>query len=197
MKLLAGLGNPGKRYASSRHNIGFLVIDQLARDHSIAVNLKNFDCLYGKGKVAGVPALLAKPQTYMNLSGTSIARLFDYYKLGNLADVIVIHDDLDLPYATLRLKADGGHGGHKGVLSTMEHLGGTDFIRVRLGIGKPAGKMMTEDYVLGRFSGDEIMDLPYFIDTASRAVADILSGGIDAAMNKYNGKTINYLSKEV
>lgn len=197
MKLIIGLGNPGEQYLLTRHNIGFLVVDRLAEDHAIGITLKGFDAVYGRGKVGNIPVLLAKPQTFMNRSGFAVARLFEYFKITDYTDVIVVHDDLDLPFGTLRLKADGGHGGHKGLLSAIEHLGRPEFFRVRMGIGRPTGRMSAEDYVLNRFSAEEMRHLPKVVSAAVAALADILSVGMQAAMNRHNVKAINYFDEEV
>ena len=197
MKLIVGLGNPGKQYTFTRHNIGFCVLDRLAADHSISLTSTGFDAIYGRGKIENIPVLLAKPQTFMNRSGFSVSRLFDYFKIESYSDVIVVHDDLDLPFATVRLKVGGGHGGHKGLLSTIEHLGGSDFLRVRMGIGRPAAKTSTENYVLGRFSGEETKRLPDVLSTAAEAVGSILSSGIQMTMNRYNVRSINNFLEEV
>ncbi len=196
VNLLVGLGNPGIRYQLSRHNAGFLVLDQLALQYDISFSQTLFDAHIGKGKIAGSPVLLAKPQTYMNLSGVAVRRLADYFRI-DLGALIVIHDDLDLPFQTIRLKAGGGNGGHKGLISLTDHLGGTDFIRVRFGIGKPERKSMVEGYVLSPFSDEEMACLPQLVRTAGETVADILSSGIQAAMEKHHRKDVTDLIKEV
>lgn len=185
MKLIAGLGNPGIRYRMSRHNAGFLILDQLALQQNISIDQTLFDAHFGKGKISGIPVLLVQPQTFMNLSGSSIRKLADYYRI-DLEGLIVIHDDLDLPFKTIRLKSGGGHGGHKGLISIIDHFGGGDFLRVRLGIGRPARKSMVEGYVLEPFSKEEMDDLPQLITKASESVTDILTSGIQAAMEKYH-----------
>jgi peptidyl-tRNA hydrolase, PTH1 family len=187
VKLVIGLGNPGIRYAFSRHNAGFLVVDQLALQHHISISQTMFDAHTGKGRIGDSAVLLAKPQTFMNLSGSAVGRLTDYYRI-ELEDLIVVHDDLDLPLATIRLKAGGGHGGHKGLISIIDHLGAADFRRVRLGIGRPERKSMVEDYVLSPFSEEETTCLPRLLHSASEAVADIISSGIQAAMERHHGK---------
>jgi peptidyl-tRNA hydrolase, PTH1 family len=175
------------RYRLNRHNAGFLVVDQLALQHHISISQTLFDAQIGKGKIAGSAVLLAQPQTFMNLSGIAIRKLADYYRI-DLEDVIVIHDDLDLPFLTIRLKAGGGHGGHKGLISIIDHLGGTDFLRVRLGIGRPDRKSMVEGYVLSPFSDEEMTCLPRLLQIAAEAAADIVSSGIQAAMERHHGK---------
>lgn len=195
MKLVVGLGNPGQRYRLSRHNAGFLVLDHLAQQHSISISQNLFDARVGKGKIDGTVAILAQPQTFMNLSGTAVRRLTDYFKI-DIGDMIVVHDDLDLPFQTIRLKAGGGHGGHKGLISVIDHLGGPDFIRVRFGIGRPAHKTMVEEYVLQPFSEPEMEALPGLIRRASEAVTDIIATGVQAAMEKHHGKNKTNLSEE-
>jgi peptidyl-tRNA hydrolase, PTH1 family len=196
VKLIAGLGNPGIRYRMSRHNAGSLVLDQLALQQNISIDQNLFDAHIGKGKIAGSPVLLVQPQTFMNLSGIAIRKLADYFRI-DLEDLIVVHDDLDLPFQTIRLKAGGGHGGHKGLISIMDHLGGQDFIRVRFGIGRPARKTMVEGYVLEPFSKEEMGCLPQLTTKAAEAVTDILTSGIQAAMEKHHGEEKTNLIKEV
>ncbi len=183
------------RYRLNRHNAGFLVVDQLALEHHISISQTIFDSLIGKGKIAGSAVLLAQPQTFMNLSGSAVRRLADYYRI-DLQDLIVVHDDLDLPFLTIRLKAGGGHGGHKGLISIIDHLGGTDFIRVRLGIGRPERKSMVEGYVLSPFSEEEMTCLPRLLHIAGDEVVDTISLGIRAAMERHHGKEYSTLTKE-
>ena len=193
MKLIIGLGNPGVKYQFSRHNMGFLVIDELASNHHISMNQKGFDAFFGKGRINDTPVFLAKPQTYMNLSGVAVRKLIDYFK-ADPQEMIVLHDDLDLPFPSIRIKAGGGHAGHKGLISIIHHLGDSEFIRVRLGIGKPLMKSMTEDYVLKPFAEHELEQLSHTIIAASDAVAEIITSGIQTAMNHYNerNKQIHY-----
>ena len=196
MKLIAGLGNPGVQYQFSRHNVGFLVLDHLAAINKISISQKRFEASFGRGIVADHPALLIKPQTYMNLSGVSVRKFFDYFKI-DIEDVIVIHDDLDLPFGAIRVKAGGGPGGHKGLISIIDHLGVSDFNRVRLGIGKPDRKEMVESYVLSAFFPDEISQLPPVIAKAAEVLTEMFSSGIQSTMCKYHGKTINTFNEEV
>jgi len=197
MVLIVGLGNPGRRYEKARHNAGFMVIDHLTLDLQIPVEQKKFTALSGRGQVQDTQVIFIKPQSYMNLSGEAVRRFFDFYKMERPEDVIVVHDDLDLPFSVIRLKAGGGHGGHKGLLSIIQHLGSPDFLRVRIGIGKPADKEMTERHVLEPFSREEMKRLTAVVTTAGLAVREIVSSGIQTAMNQYNGSTINNLSEEV
>lgn len=196
MKLIAGLGNPGSRYRFSRHNMGFLVLDRLADRYRVSMDQQKFGAFFGKGNIAGDPVLLVKPQDYMNLSGGPVKKFFDYFRIA-LEDVIVVHDDLDLPFGTIRMKAGGGHGGHKGLISIIDHLGDAEFNRLRLGIGKPDCREMVESHVLSPFSAEEMDRLPQVTTEASEILADMLSSGIQAAMCKYHGKTINNFKEEV
>lgn len=195
VKLVVGLGNPGVRYRFNRHNAGFLVLDQLAFQYHISISQTLFDAQIGKGKIAGTDVLLSKPQTFMNLSGLAVRKLTDYYRI-ECDDVIVVHDDLDLPFLTIRLKAGGGHGGHKGVISVTDHLGAADFLRVRLGIGRPERKSMVEGYVLSPFSEEEMAVLPRWLGIAAEATADVISSGIQAAMDRHHGMEYSTLIKE-
>ncbi|MBA4396294.1 MAG: aminoacyl-tRNA hydrolase [Syntrophus sp. (in: bacteria)] len=190
MKLIAGLGNPGSRYQFSRHNIGFMVLDRLADRHRVGLGQRGFGAFFGKGNISAEPVLLIKPQGYMNLSGVAVKKFFDYYRI-LVSDVIVVHDDLDLPFGAIRMKAGGGHAGHKGLISIIDHLGDADFNRIRFGIGKPDRREMVEGYVLSPFSAEEADRLPQLIATATEMLTEVLLSGIQAAMCKYHGKTIN------
>jgi PTH1 family peptidyl-tRNA hydrolase len=194
LKLIIGLGNPGSRYQFSRHNMGFLVLDQLASNHRISVSQKGFDAFFGKGRIDGIPVFLAKPQTYMNLSGIAVKKIVDYFKT-DPKDMIVIHDDLDLPFPSIRIKAGGGHAGHRGLTSIIDHVGDPEFVRVRFGIGKPPIKSMTEDYVLKPFTEEEMKELSHIVTTGSDAVTEMITSGVQTAMNRFNAKT-NDISKE-
>ena len=195
MYLIIGLGNPGSRYQQTRHNIGFMVLEDIAARWEVDIKQKSFEALWNRGKVAGANALLAMPQTYMNLSGNAVRRLQDYFKV-DTGNVIVIHDDLDLPFGTMRLKAGGGDAGHKGLKSILNCLGSADFMRVRMGIGKPVGRTPVEDYVLQKFNQDESDRLQQIIQTASEATADIIQSGLQQAMAKHHTKNISNLKKE-
>lgn len=196
MKLIIGLGNPGVRYQFSRHNMGFLVLDQLATNYQITINQKGFGVSFGKGRIADIPVFLAKPQTFMNLSGIAVKKLVDYHKT-DPGDMILIHDDLDLPFSSIRIKTGGGHAGHKGLMSIIDHLGDAEFIRVRLGIGKPLIKSMTEDYVLKPFTEEEMKELSHIIMTGSDAVTEIITSGVQTAMNRFNNKADDKSIEEV
>jgi PTH1 family peptidyl-tRNA hydrolase len=172
-----------------------MVLDQLALLQNISIEQSIFDARVGRGKIAGDSVLLVEPQTFMNLSGIAIRKLVDYFRI-DIGDVIVVHDDLDLPFQTIRLKSDGGHGGHKGLISIMDHLGGREFLRVRFGIGRPARKTMVEGYVLEPFSPAEAECLQQLTQRAAEAVTDIVSSGIRSAMGKHHGTGKDNLDKE-
>jgi len=185
MKVIAGLGNPGDRYLFTRHNLGFMVADRLALTHSLPFRRKKFDALFAEGTISGVPVILLKPQTFMNLSGTTIGPLMRFLKT-DPGDLIILHDDLDLPFGSIRIKDGGGNGGHKGLQSVTEDLGTDAFLRLRLGIGKPAVKDLVEAYVLEPFSKEEIEQLPTLLEKACNAAMEILTAGPRSAMNKFN-----------
>jgi peptidyl-tRNA hydrolase, PTH1 family len=195
LKLIIGLGNPGIKYQLTRHNSGFLAIDEIVACHNIPLNMKGFDSSLGKGRIGEIPALLVKPMTFMNISGPAVKKIVDYFKV-DLTDVIVIHDDIDLPFRKIRLKAGGGHAGHKGLISIIESLDSPDFIRVRIGIGKPIDGLTVERYVLEGFTEDETKLLPEIMRTVSDAVTMIVKSGVQAAMNQYNEKSANQSDKE-
>lgn len=186
MKLIAGLGNPGREYAATRHNVGFMVIDRLARELGVVVEKKMFKALVGQGQLSEEKIVLAKPQTYMNLSGEAVGALLNWYKL-TAADLVVIYDDLDLPPGRLRIRPGGGSGGHKGMQSIIQVLGTENFPRVRIGIGRPADPdFETADFVLSRFSPDEAEVIEKALDLAVEAVRSIVQDGVERAMNLYN-----------
>jgi PTH1 family peptidyl-tRNA hydrolase len=186
MKLIAGLGNPGREYAGTRHNVGFMVIDRLAKIMGVAVGKKMFKALTGQGQVNGEKVILIKPQTYMNLSGEAVNALLNWYKL-SAADLIVIYDDLDLPAGKLRLRPGGGSGGHKGMLSIIRSLGTENFPRIRIGIGRPAGACIDSvDYVLGRIGSGEAEEMEEALKLAAEAALCVVRESLEQAMNRYN-----------
>ncbi|MCM2278063.1 MAG: aminoacyl-tRNA hydrolase [Oligoflexia bacterium] len=189
MKIIAGLGNPGPKYETTRHNAGFLAIDRLVDDWKAKGPARREEAEVYEASVAGEKVLLLKPLTYMNNSGRSIGPLFKFFKLMP-EDLIVIHDDLDLKPLTMRLKTGGGTGGHNGLKSIDAHLGSgqTGYHRIRLGIGKPGpgALISTVDYVLQQFSDNELGELDPLLDDVSRAAEMILRGEIRAAMNRFN-----------
>jgi peptidyl-tRNA hydrolase, PTH1 family len=184
--LLIGLGNPGREYRDNRHNLGFMVIDRLivrlnARGLKVQSKAIVTTATYEERKL-----ILAKPQTYMNLSGQSAQGLLNFYKIP-MENMLIAHDDLDLPYGTIRIRPGGGPGGQKGMASTIERLGTKDFPRLRLGIGRPPGRMDPAAYVLQDFSRDEMKTLSEIVDRAAEAALTFVVEGLNKAMNKYNG----------
>ncbi|MBR6696717.1 MAG: aminoacyl-tRNA hydrolase [Lachnospiraceae bacterium] len=185
MYIIAGLGNPTKEYDKTRHNIGFDVIDALADEYGIRVDSKKHKALVGSGTIAGQKVVLAKPQTFMNLSGESLRALVDFYKVP-IENVLIIYDDISLDVGRLRIRAKGSAGGHNGIKSIIAHLGSESFPRLKFGVGdKPTGYDLAA-YVLGRFSKSERLIVEDGIATAKKAVVTILEQGINAAMNSYN-----------
>jgi len=193
--LIVGLGNPGKRYEATRHNIGFMVLEKLAARLEIELKQKSFNALWGKGNFSGHNILLAEPQTYMNLSGTAVRQLQSFFKT-EISNLIVIHDDLDLPFGSVRMKIGGGTAGHKGLVSIENNLGNSGFMRVRLGVGKPVDKSRIEGYVLEPFRKEEQEALPDILERAADASAEIILNGLQQAISKYQTKNINFLKKE-
>lgn len=181
---MVGLGNPGPEYAATRHNIGFLVAEHVAREHRIALKKKGYQALYGVGRIATRETTVLLPQTFMNRSGTSVYAA--YRSLGiEPGDLIVVYDDLDLPFGRLRIKADGGHGGHNGMRDIIAVSGVRDFIRLRIGIGRPEHGDVTS-HVLGRFAPADQKLLPDLLETAGKAAECIIADGVLEAMNTYN-----------
>jgi PTH1 family peptidyl-tRNA hydrolase len=183
--LIIGLGNPGPQYAGNRHNAGFMVIDELAARIGARLKRDRSRAEAATGMLAGTPVTLGKPMSFMNLSGAAVAALRGFYKLP--ADrIIVIHDELDLPFGTLRLKTGGGDNGHNGLRSVTAALGTRDYHRARVGIGRPPGRMDPADFVLRDFSAAERTELPLLLDRAADAVEALVARGIDAAQNEYH-----------
>jgi len=192
MKLIVGLGNPGRGYAHNRHNVGFVCLNHFARKQGIRFDRKQGKARTGTGEVAGSQVLLAKPQTHMNLSGQSVSRLIKKFNI-NLNDLLVIHDDLDLPLGKIRLSHGSSSGGHKGIDSIISSLGSQDFTRLRVGIGRPATEGLAEiseadiiAYVLSNFTPEEKQIIVQVIPRASEAIYCLLTEGLVVAMNKYN-----------
>ena len=185
MKCIVGLGNPGKQYEQTRHNIGFEVIDALSQKLSIPLDQSKFKGLYGIGVHNGEKVLLLKPLTYMNLSGESIRALMDYYQI-DIDDVVVIYDDLDLPAGKVRLRQKGSAGGHNGIKSTIAHLGTQEFNRIRIGIDRPQNGMSVPDYVLGRFRKEEIELTGEAVKKSADACEAWLTKPFLQVMNEFN-----------
>jgi PTH1 family peptidyl-tRNA hydrolase len=194
MYLIVGLGNPGNRYRATRHNIGFMVLEKLAAKLELDLSQKSFNALWGKGKIASKNVILAMPQTYMNLSGNAVRQLNAFFKT-DLSNLMVIHDDLDLSFGSVRLKTGGGNAGHKGLASIEENLGSSEFMRIRLGIGKPVDKSRIEGYVLEPFGKEELSVLPEIIQWAADAATEIVSSGMQTAIGNYQTKN-NFFKKE-
>ena len=187
MYIIAGLGNPTKTYEGTRHNVGFRVIDKIAQDYHISVDTKKHKALCGKGVIEGQKVILAKPQTFMNLSGESIRAMADYYQV-DPQDLLIIFDDVSLDVGQLRIRKKGSAGGHNGIKSIIAHLGTNEFPRIKVGVGeKPKGWDLA-DYVLGKFSGEDAGRIDEAAADASSAVKIILTQDIDAAMNQFNAK---------
>jgi PTH1 family peptidyl-tRNA hydrolase len=187
MYLIVGLGNPENKYKWTRHNIGFEVINKLAYDNFIDMKTHKWRSYLGKGKIAGERVLLAKPTTYMNLSGESIAQIMDYNEIP-LDKLIIIHDEIALDTGTVRIKYSGGHGGHNGISSVMHCVKSNDFLRIRLGVGAKHPKMELKNYVLSKFLPEEHDNIIFGVSRAADAITHIIDEGYDRAMNVYNQK---------
>lgn len=183
--MVVGLGNPGSEYENTRHNVGFMVADLLAENLRIPYWRDEAGAEVGVARLGDEDLLIVKPQTYMNLSGKAVARLKDTYEVP-LGDIVVVHDDLDLPEQTLRIKRGGGHGGHNGLRSLVDSLGSPDFVRVRVGIGRPPGRQDPADYVLEPMNPKVAERLNGMVPHAAQAVLHILENGVESAMREYN-----------
>ncbi|MCR5254951.1 MAG: aminoacyl-tRNA hydrolase [Acetatifactor sp.] len=188
MFIIAGLGNPGKEYAGTRHNIGFETIDYIAQKAGIDVIEKKHKAIIGKGYIDGEKVILAKPQTYMNLSGESLRELVDYYKCDHETEVIVIHDDIALDAGNLRIRKKGSAGSHNGLKSIINHFGNDTFVRIKMGVGDKRGNGDLAKYVLGHFDAADREKLEETKASAYEAVKLIMAGDVDKAMNLYNKK---------
>ena len=187
MKLIVGLGYPGKEYENTRHNTGFKCLDLVSNKLGVSVNRKAFNALIGKTTYKGEQVILMKPQTYMNLSGEAVGKAVRYYHLDAEKDVLVVHDDLDLPVGTVRLRESGSAGGHNGIKSIIAHLGTRQFCRIRVGIGNDKARD-TKDYVLSGFYGEDSEKWQQAIETSSDACVDFITDRFQNVMNKYNIK---------
>jgi PTH1 family peptidyl-tRNA hydrolase len=185
--LVVGLGNPGRRYERTRHNAGFLVVDRLAARWGASVERKQFKALVDTARVRNANAVLAKPQTFMNLSGEAVVSLQGYYKV-EVDDVLVVHDEVDLPFGDVRLKKGGGHAGHNGLRDLQARMSSATFGRVRVGVGRPPAGWDTADFVLGDFTAAEQLGLDEAIDRAADAVEAVLNDGMAAAMQHVNAR---------
>ncbi len=188
--LITGLGNPGREYRESRHNVGFMAVDRLCSELEIQINRLQSKALVGTGRWGDSRIILAKPQTYMNLSGQAVVQLLRFYKVP-LENLLVIHDDLDLPMGTLRMRPEGGPGGQKGLASIIQLLGTQQFARLRIGIGRPPGRMDPADYVLQSFSKADREALSIILQTAADAAKAFMADGLQPAMNRFNGSALD------
>ena len=184
MFLIVGLGNPGSQYEDTRHNIGFKVLDNIAQEYNIDINRQKFKGMYGEGFINGEKVILLKPSTYMNLSGESVKEVLDFYKLSN-EDILVIYDDISLDVGRLRIREKGSAGGHNGIKNIIAHLGTDVFPRIKVGVGQPDVDLV--NYVLGKFSKEEMDVLSESIEASTKAVKEIISNDVKSAMNIYNG----------
>ena len=187
MFIIVGLGNPTPEYEGTRHNVGFEVIDALARKYNIDVDTKKHRAYIGKGMIEGQKVILAKPQTYMNLSGESVRSLLDYYKVDEEQELLVIYDDISLVPGGIRIRKKGSAGGHNGIKNIIAHLGTQEFPRVRIGVGEKPARMDLADYVLGRFPKEEAETMTTAFKDGAAAVVDMMTEGVEAAMNHFNG----------
>lgn len=186
MYIIVGLGNPGQKYDKTRHNVGFDAIDLISEKHVIKVDKLKHRALIGQGRIGGEKVLLVKPQTYMNLSGESLASIVNYYD-ADIEKVIVIYDDIDLDVGKLRIRKKGSSGSHNGMRSIVKCLGSTDFPRIRIGVSKPEKNMDLADFVLSRFSKEDRVFVDESIDRVVKTVEEIMNTDLDRAMNMYNG----------
>ncbi|MFP4698471.1 MAG: aminoacyl-tRNA hydrolase [Eubacteriales bacterium] len=186
MFLIIGLGNPGLKYCATRHNIGFEVIERLSFDYNIKINQKKHKAHYGIGNINNEKVILVKPQTYMNRSGESIRSIMDFYQI-DPSNIIIIYDDVSLEIGKLRFRKKGSAGGHNGIKNIIQHLNTEEFPRLKIGVGEKPPSWDLADYVLSRFSKEEIKEVTSVVKRASEAIAFFMRNKITAAMNKYNG----------
>ena len=188
MYLIAGLGNPGKEYTGTRHNIGYMAVDCLAEKYDIDISEKKFKSLIGKGMIEGKKVILLKPLTYMNLSGEAIREACDYYKINPEEELIVFYDDISLPVGQLRIRPKGSAGGHNGIKNIIQHLGTEVFLRIKVGVGEKPSRMDLADYVLGHFTSEEKEAEKEACRKVTYATLMLLDGRMEEAMNEYNRK---------
>lgn len=186
MWLIVGLGNPGAQYTQTRHNFGFAAVETLAERHGLAFHTKRANSHIAEGTIGGQRVALVKPQTFMNLSGQAVSNLRSWYKIDPARELLVVYDDLDLPFGKLRFRERGSPGTHNGMRSIVGQLGGGDFPRLRLGIDPPPGKMDVAAYVLARFAPEQQAALPTLLPTVADALDVVIREGLSAAMNRYN-----------
>ncbi len=186
-KIIAGLGNPGDKYAQTRHNIGFCTVEAIASNSSLCFDKIQFDAQYVKTRLGNQSIFLIKPMTYMNRSGLSVQKFASFYKV-DVADIVIVHDDMDLEFGKLKIVKSRGHGGHNGVRSIIDSFGKKDFTRVRMGVGHPGTRKNVTGHVLGKFSPDELKIIDPLVETAKDACLYLIENGVTAAMNRFNSK---------
>lgn len=187
MRLIVGLGNPGREYAWTRHNLGWQVVAYLAEQWRIPLSKKSLESVWGQGRVGGETVILAHPTTFMNLSGQAVSLLLSYFKLSP-ENLVVVHDDLDVPLCRIKIVERGGPGGHRGILSIIGQLHTEEFLRVKLGIGRPPAMMPTENYVLSHFPAADAENVMQLIERAAQAVVTLLGEGLAAAQTRFHGE---------
>lgn len=188
MFIIVGLGNPGKEYQNTRHNVGFSVIDMLSDKYNIPVIEKKHKALIGKGIIDGVKVILVKPQTYMNLSGESVREIVDYYKIDPESELVICYDDISLPVGQLRIRPKGSAGGHNGIKNIILHLGSEVFLRIKVGVGEKPPRIDLKDYVLGSFNASDGEKEKEAFMRCTDAIVELSKGNIEGAMNIYNRK---------
>lgn len=188
MKIIVGLGNPGIPYRMTRHNIGFLAVDRLAKVNRTPIRTKRFKSLFGTGWIDSQQVVFVKPMTFMNRSGEAVRGVADFFG-STIEDLVVLHDDLDLPFGRLRFKQRGGDGGHQGLRSIIDRMGGNNFLRLKIGIGRPPQGMDPADYVLETFDRDEQSQLDQILSQAAEAVKVMFLEGLEKAMNRFQKKS--------
>ena len=186
MKVVIGLGNPGKKYEKTRHNIGFIVVDSLRKKFNLTDEREKFQALISEKNIDGEKVIFFKPQTFMNLSGNALIEIVNFYKLNPTEDLIVIYDDMDLPVGKLRIRPNGSAGGHNGIKSLIQHIGTEDFPRFRVGIGRPLPQWTVVDHVLAPFPEEQKEAINKGIKAAAKALLGTLKVGLDKGMNTYN-----------
>ena len=193
--MIVGLGNPGKGYEMTRHNLGFLAMDRLAQKTEVSLRQRKFNSRLGKGKIGDEEVILMKPLTYMNLSGEAVKKAYDYFRC-LLDDLIIIHDDIDLDFGRLKIKKGGGDGGHKGMRSIIDHMGTDRFVRIRIGIGRPENGGEVVDYVLDPLNVSERFRLNEILDQANLLIQTLIQRGVQTAMNAFNRRKTLDLTPE-
>jgi PTH1 family peptidyl-tRNA hydrolase len=196
VKLVVGLGNPGEYYRLTRHNIGFLTVERLAQENNIEFSQKKFHSAIGEGHIIDQKVILAKPLTYMNLCGEAVKKLLCHFGINSEA-LIVVHDDLDMEFGKIKIKEKGGHGGHNGVRSIISILGTNGFLRLKLGIGRPATNKTAKNYVLGSFEGEQLDFLPELVHLGEKALVSIITQGAQVAINNFNRQSCKTISTQL